>query len=38
MKVMIGTFPALPNTATCNCAYGGTIQITFPGQTKVMVN
>jgi hypothetical protein len=37
VKVMIGTFPALPNTATCNCAFGGTLQIAYAGQIKVSV-
>jgi hypothetical protein len=36
-KVLIGNFPALNNTSTCMCAYGGVIQITFPGQVTVCV-
>lgn len=38
MKVNIGVFPALPDTATCNCAFGGTLKIAYPGQVKVSVN
>lgn len=34
----IGVFPALPNTAICNCAWGGVIRINYPGQVKVTVN
>jgi hypothetical protein len=29
--VMIGSFPALNNTSTCQCAYGGVITITYGG-------
>jgi hypothetical protein len=36
-KVMIGNMPALNNTSTCNCAYGGVIQITMAGQTTTMI-
>lgn len=32
LKVKIGTFAALSDTSICNCAYGGTIKITSPGQ------
>ena len=35
---MISSKPALPNTATCNCAWGGIITITNAGQTTVTVN
>lgn len=35
IKVKIGVFPALPNTAICNCAWGGVIKINYPGQIKV---
>ncbi|WP_071590915.1 DUF4280 domain-containing protein [Synechococcus sp. PCC 7336] len=37
VKVTVNNFPALPNTAVCNCAWGGVIKISSPGQTKVMV-
>lgn len=37
-KVMIGGIPCLSTGAVCMCAMGmGTIQITNPGQTKVIV-
>ena len=36
-KVMLGNMPALNNTSTCNCAYGGVIQITVAGQTTTMI-
>ena len=29
----IGQFPALNSTSTCQCAYGGSISISFPGTT-----
>jgi hypothetical protein len=34
--VLLGNFPALNNTSTCMCAFGGVIQITFSGQVTVM--
>ncbi|MGH2391443.1 MAG: DUF4280 domain-containing protein [Chloroflexota bacterium] len=34
--VMINNMPALNNTCMCNCAWGGVITITNPGQTTVM--
>lgn len=34
-SVMIGNKPALTNTSTCNCAYGGVIQFANPGQASV---
>lgn len=34
-KVKIANKPALTNTSTCNCAYGGVITITFSGQVTV---
>jgi hypothetical protein len=37
MKVKIGLFPALPNTAMCNCMWGGVIKIAAPAQFKVNV-
>ena len=36
-KVMIGNMPALNNTSTCNCAWGGVIQITLETQMTTMV-
>ena len=33
--VLLGNFPALNNTSTCMCTWGGVIQITFPGQVTV---
>jgi hypothetical protein len=35
--VLIGGFPALNNTCTLNCAWGGVITITNPGQQKVLI-
>jgi hypothetical protein len=35
--VQVGGMPALSNTCTCMCSYGGTISITNPGATKEMV-
>lgn len=37
VTVQIGGAPALTNTSMCNCAFGGLITITNPGQTSVMV-
>ncbi len=34
---MIGGMPALNNTCTCMCAWGGVIQIGFPGQVTTNV-
>jgi len=34
--VLLGNLPALDNTSMCMCAWGGVIQITFPGQVTVM--
>ena len=33
--VMIGGQPALTNSSTCTCAFGGSISITMPGQMSV---
>ena len=35
--VMIGNNPALNDSSTCMCSYGGTIQIVFAGQVQTMV-
>jgi len=35
--VMIGGMPALNNTSMCTCAWGGMIQIGFPGQVTTNV-
>ncbi len=34
--VMINNSPALTNTSTCQCAWGGVITVMSPGQTTVM--
>jgi hypothetical protein len=34
-KVAIAAQPALNNTSTCQCLWGGTITVTSPGQVKV---
>lgn len=38
IKTKINGIPALPNTAICNCAWGGVIKINFAGQVKVNIN
>lgn len=38
IKTKINGMPALPNTAICNCMWGGIIKINFAGQFKVNVN
>ena len=35
--VMLGNLPALNNTSTLMCSWGGVIQITMPGQTTEMI-
>lgn len=35
--VLIGSMPALNNSSTLMCMWGGAIQITVPGQTTVQV-
>jgi len=35
--VMIRNQPALNNTSTCTCTWGGVISITSPGQTAVQI-
>ena len=35
--VLLGNMPALNNTSTCMCNWGGVISITFPGQVTTMV-
>jgi hypothetical protein len=35
---MIGGMPALDNTCTCMCNWGGVISIGFPGQTTTNVS
>jgi Domain of unknown function (DUF4280) len=35
--VLIGNMPALDSTSKLICNWGGVIQITYPGQTTVMV-
>lgn len=34
--VMSGPAPALTNTSTCVCSFGGSIQVTMPGQFTTM--
>jgi hypothetical protein len=34
-KTMVGGQPALTNSCTCQCGWGGTISITSAGQTKI---
>lgn len=36
-KVTIGGVPALDNASTCQCAWGGVVSVTSPGQVKVTV-
>jgi hypothetical protein len=35
--VIIGQYPALTNSCTLNCMYGGVISITNPGQQKAII-
>ncbi|BAN02616.1 DUF4280 domain-containing protein [Ilumatobacter coccineus] len=35
--VMIGNVPALNNSSTCMCAYGGVISVSFPGATTEQI-
>ncbi len=35
--VLIGNMPALNDTSTCMCSYGGTITITNAGQTSINI-
>jgi len=35
--VLIGKLPALNNTCTCNCIWGGVISITSPGQVTTNI-
>ena len=34
---LVGKMPALNSSSTCNCAWGGVIQIVVPGQFTTMV-
>jgi hypothetical protein len=36
LRTLIGGKPALTSGSTCNCAYGGIITITFPGQVQTL--
>jgi hypothetical protein len=36
-KVTIGGVPALDNASTCQCAWGGVVTVSSPGQVKVTV-
>ncbi|MFT4179486.1 MAG: DUF4280 domain-containing protein [Thermomonas sp.] len=35
--VLLGMMPALDNTCTCQCAWGGVISVTNPGQMTEMI-
>lgn len=35
--MQINNFPALNNSSTCNCAYGGVITVSFPGATTEQI-
>ena len=35
--VLIANVPALNNTSTCMCSWGGLIMITYPGQVTVQI-
>ena len=35
--VLIANMPALNNTSTCMCTWGGVIMITYPGQVTVQI-
>jgi Domain of unknown function (DUF4280) len=35
--VLIANMPALNNTSTCMCSWGGLIMITYPGQATVQI-
>jgi hypothetical protein len=37
LKVKIGGVPALDNTSTCQCAWGGVVTVGSPGQMTVTV-
>ena len=36
-NVLLGSMPALDNTCTCQCAWGGVITVTSPGQFTEMI-
>lgn len=38
VRTLIGGQPALTSGATCTCAWGGAIQITFPGAVRTQSN
>ncbi|MDP9093580.1 MAG: DUF4280 domain-containing protein [Actinomycetota bacterium] len=38
VKTMIGGKPALVSGSTCNCAWGGIIQMTMPGAVRTQSN
>lgn len=37
-SIMIKNYPALNNTSTCTCSYGGTISIVDPGQATIQIS
>ncbi|GAA1762201.1 DUF4280 domain-containing protein [Nocardioides hankookensis] len=38
IKTMLGNQPALVSGSTCQCAYGGVIQMTMPGAVRTQSN
>ena len=36
-NVILGNMPALDNTCTCMCTWGGVISVVFPGQVTEMI-
>jgi hypothetical protein len=37
-KTLLGGMPALTQGSTCNCTWGGVIQVTFAGTTRTLSN
>ena len=37
-RTLLGGMPALTTGSTCNCSWGGVIQITFPGAVRTQSN
>ena len=35
--VLLGNMPALDNTCTCMCNWGGVVTVTYPGQVQEMI-
>ncbi len=36
-KVLVNKMPALPDTAVCNCAWGGVVRVIYAGQVKTAI-